>query len=124
MEQRHRQQPSESTIRRDPTPTTRVTVPAAATTMPAAEAMGSDERDDFVTALCQRLTLTIEEKLLPRIQARPPNRIVYRVNCKTRSFERTVRSLTVQFWPAGNRVYQVVRFVSDGGTGQRQYTAR
>jgi hypothetical protein len=91
MEQpsRHRQQPSESNIRRDPAPTGRTTAPtaaaaanvpaaAAATNVPPAAAATADapltmettmedDRDEFLAALCHRLTLTIEERLVPRI---------------------------------------------------------
>jgi hypothetical protein len=84
MEQptRHRQQPSDSNVRRDPAPTARTTVPttAAATNAPpaaaaaanaplATEAAMEEDRDEFLTALCQRLALTMEERLLPRIQS-------------------------------------------------------
>jgi hypothetical protein len=85
MEQpsRHRQQPSESNVRRDPAPAARTTAPTAAAAapnvppaaaatanvQPPTETATEDDRDEFLAALCHRLTLTIEERLMPRIQS-------------------------------------------------------
>jgi hypothetical protein len=74
MEQptRHRQQPSEANVQRYPAPTARAAAPTAAATTnapPATKTAMEEDRDEFLTALCQRLALTVEERLLPRIQS-------------------------------------------------------
>jgi hypothetical protein len=86
MEQpsRHRQQPSESNVRRNPAPAARTTttaptaaaapnvppaVAATANVQPPTETATEDDRDEFLAALCHRLTLTMEERIMPRIQS-------------------------------------------------------
>jgi hypothetical protein len=92
MEQpsRHRQQPSESNVRRDPVATARTAVPpaptatnvrqaatatanapptAATANAPQTETRTEEDRDDFLAALCDRLTLSIKDEIMPRIRS-------------------------------------------------------
>jgi hypothetical protein len=89
MEQpsRHRQQASEANVRRDPAATARTAAPAATNVRQAAAATANapptaatanapqtethteEDRDDFLAQLCDRLTLSIKDEIMPRIRS-------------------------------------------------------